>query len=447
MIRLINGIICGRDKLIKGHDLIIRQGRIFLEKKSDRAAEETLDLNGSYVLPGFTEIHTHGASLFDFIAGRYEPETGSFQSSPEIYQEELPRYARLQASTGVANLYLGTWAAPAKQLRFCFEQLKKYLDSGRNGKDGSFIRGGMLEGAFFNPRMCGAQNPDYVLPPEREKFDEMNESGLIKLVNIVPDCGEASCRLIRDLTERGISVGAGHTNATADQFRAAIDQGLKYSIHFLNGPTGGSYKSFDNGGAVEAILQDERIYAELILDGFHVNPAYVRDVLERKGADRVIAVTDAMFASQAKGVRDFRMSGVPGRISEDGKYAYVVGKKPLTLFSSVLTMDVAFANLLSFLTQEMKGVWQRRHQAVSLDQALLIAARLCATNANDMLKMHGAEDAQTGSIEEGKWADLIIADIKGKPGNYHLEIHKVFVRGTNLIRTSRNDKYQNPNTK
>lgn len=432
MIRLINGIICSRDKLIKGCDLIIRQGRIFLEKKGGRAAEETLDLNGSYVLPGFTEIHAHGAGLFDFTSGRYEPKTDSFQSSPEIYQEELPRYARMQASTGVTNLYLGTWAVPITQIRFCFEQLKKYLDSGRNGKDGSFIRGGMLEGAFFNPRMCGAQNPDYAIRPEREKFDEMNKSGLIKLVNIVPDYGEASYRLIRDLTEKGISVGAGHTNATADRFRAAINQGLKYFIHFLNGPTGGSYKSFNNGGAVEAILQDERIYAELILDGFHVSPAYVRDVLERKGHDRVIAVTDAMFASQAKGIKDFRIGGLPGRISEDGKYVYVVGKKPLTLFGSVLTMDLAFANLLSFLTQEMKGIWQRRHPAMSLDQALLVTSQLCATNANDMLKMHGAEDTQTGSIEEGKWADLIIADIKGEPGSYHLEIQQVFVRGTNL---------------
>lgn len=125
MLRLINGIICGRDKLMSEHDLIIRQGRIFLEKKGSRAAEETLDLGGSYVLPGFTEIHTHGASLFEFTAGRYDPKTSSFRSSPDIYGEELPRCARLQASTGVTNLYLGTWAAPAKQLRSCFEQLKK----------------------------------------------------------------------------------------------------------------------------------------------------------------------------------------------------------------------------------------------------------------------------------------------------------------------------------
>ncbi|MBT9151280.1 MAG: hypothetical protein DDT40_01468 [candidate division WS2 bacterium] len=77
----------------------------------------------------------------------------------------------------------------------------------------------------------------------------------------------------------------------------------------------------------------------------------------------------------------------------------------------------------------MNGIWHRKHRAMSLEQALPTVARMCATNANDMLKMRGGEDTQTGSIEKGKWADLIIADIKGEPGNYLLDIHDVFVRG------------------
>ena len=433
MARLINGKICARDKLITGQDLVIRQGRIFIEKRNnDTKDEKIIDLNGSYVLPGFVELHTHGASLFEFTAGRYDLQTKSFQSSEEIYENELPNYARVRASTGVTNLYLGTSAASIRQLKFCFEQLKKYMHSGRDGSDGCLIKGGLLEGAFFNPQMCGAQNPDFALPPGIEKFDEINKSGVIKLVNVVPDYGEASCKLIGNLTEKGISVGAGHTNATADQFKAAIDNGLKYCIHFLNGPTGGSYKPFDNGGAVEGILQDDRIYVELILDSFHVNPKYVRDVIERKGIDKVMAVTDAMFASQAKGVTDFQMTGNHGRLSEDGRYVYVVGKKPLTLFGSVLTMDVAFSNLLSFLTQDMDGVWYRAHKAMRLERAIPAAARMCATNACSMLKMHEAEDPETGSIEEGKWADLLVADIEGKAGDYRLGIQKVFVHGNEV---------------
>ncbi len=311
--RLINGIICTRDKLIKARDLVIKNGRISFEKTSGRRAEDIIDVNGSYILPGFVEIHTHGAALFEFTAGKYDLKTRSFKSSPEIYEKEIPKYIRARTSTGVTNLYLGTWAAPEKQLRFCFEQLKKYMDSKNNGSDGCLIKGGLLEGVFFNSALCGAQNPEYAMKPDTRIFDEINESGVIKLVNVVPDYGEDSYKLIKYLTGKGISAGAGHTNATADQVKAAIDSGLKYAIHFLNGPTGGSYKPFGSGGAVEGILQDDRIYCELILDGLHVNPAYVRDVIERKGVNKIMAVTDALFVSQAKGIKDFQMNKIPGQ--------------------------------------------------------------------------------------------------------------------------------------
>lgn len=434
MIRLVNGIICSRDKLIKGEALVIREGKISLEKRRGRISENIIDLKGSYILPGFIELHTHGASLFEFTAGKYNLKSKSFQSSAEIYQTQLPPYVRTRTATGVTNLYLGAWAAAVKQLRFCFNELKRYMESGRNGQDGCIIRGGLLEGTFLNPAMCGAQNPQYIFPPDLKIFDEINESGAIKLVNAVPDHGKDSFKLIKHLTARGISVGAGHTNATATQFKTAIDHGLKYAIHFLNGPTGHSYKNFDKGGAVEGILQDNRIYVELILDGLHVNPAYVRDVIERKGTDKVMVVTDANFISQSRGIRDFQVNRIPGRVSRDRKYIYVIGKKPLTLFSSIITMDVAFTNLLSFLTKEMKGIWYRTHRPMKLKEAIPAAAQMCATNACDMLKRYGCEDPATGCIEEGKWADLLVGDIKGWSGNYRLCVKRVFVRGKEVYK-------------
>jgi len=390
-------------------------------------------LKGSFIFPGFVDIHTHGAGLFDFSAGRYDVETNSFQSSADIYQQALPRYVNLRTRTGVTSLYLATIAASIDQLRFCFEQLKEYMDSGNNGKDGCVIKGCLLEGTFANARMCGAQNPDYILSPDINKFNELNQSGLIKLANVVPDYGEDAFKLIKALTEKGIVAGAGHTNGTADQFKIAADNGLSYIIHFLNGPTGTSFKPFDHGGAVEGVLQDDRIYVELIADGFHVNPDYMRDVIERKGVDKVIAVTDAVFVSQAEGITDFEMGGIAGRVSGDGKYVYVVDSEPLSLFGSVLTMDKAFSNILSLLTKDMQGVWHRNHKAMDFDRAVLAAARMCATNPCDMLEQHGAEDTQTGSVKEGKWADLLIADVKGQPGNYELDVQKVFVRGSEVF--------------
>ncbi len=128
--------------------------------------EETVDAKGSYILPGFIEIHTHGAGLFEFTMGRYNLATREFEASEDLYAEELPRYAKRRASTGVTGLYLGTWASPIAQQQFCFRQLKKYMDSPGNGTDGSLVLGGLLEGAFLNPKMAGAQNPEFFLKPD-----------------------------------------------------------------------------------------------------------------------------------------------------------------------------------------------------------------------------------------------------------------------------------------
>jgi N-acetylglucosamine-6-phosphate deacetylase len=428
MLRITNGIICVGDKLVRGEDLYIEAGKI-VSQPGGATPAKTLDAGGAYVLPGFIEIHTHGARLFEFTMGRYDPRKRAFIGDEEAYERGLPEWLAARASTGTTTLYAGTWAAPVEQICFVFERLRRHMASGENGRNGSFVPGGLLEGAFLNPDMCGAQNPDMVLDQRIDLFDEMNESGVIKLVNVVPDYGARSFELIRTLADRRISVGAGHLAATADAIREGADNGLKYIIHFLNGPTGHSYKIFDGGGAVEGILGDDRVFVEIICDGVHVNPRYVRDVISRKGQDKVMAVTDAMFGSQASGVRDFEINGIPGRISEDGRFAFVRDRKSLTLFSSIVTMDRAFSNLLCFLTREMEGIWIRRHEALGLETALPAAARMCATNIADMLGARGCEAPDTGSLEPGKWADVVLADIEGEPGEYSLRVKKVLVRG------------------
>jgi len=418
---------------IKSGAMEVVGGRIVRFAKKTPSGAETLDVRGRYVLPGFIEIHTHGAGGFEFTAGRYDTKTAKFLLSEDIYREDLPRYAALRGSTGVTTLFPGTWAAPEERLRFCWRMLREYMDSSGNGRDGSRIAGGCLEGTFINPEMSGAQNPAYIRPPDREFFDRLNETGVIRLVNVVPDYGEAACRLTKHLAARGISVGAGHTNGTFDQFRASYDAGLKYCIHFLNGPTGHSYKSFDGGGALEAVLRLP-LFVEIIMDNIHVAPSYVRDVIARKGAERVMAVADAMFLSQASGIREFVINGIPGVINEEEGYVYVKGKEKRTLFSSILTMDRAFGNILSHLTKELPGVWYERHPALSFDEAVLSAARICSTNIAAMLRDRGGLELESGALRGGWWADFVVGNIGGGPGEYRLDVEDVFVRGVSIMR-------------
>jgi N-acetylglucosamine-6-phosphate deacetylase len=243
-----------------------------------KAGVPVRDIQGKYVVPGFVDIHFHGYRLFEFTIGLYDPETAGFDSSREAYTRGFRMLRGLLPSFGVTGLYVGTFASDIENLERCFRHLREYLKESEKeisagpGR-GTRLHGGLLEGTFLNPAMSGAQNPELVFEPSIKTFDRIKDQGIIRLANVVPDSGKTSCELIRSLTERGVIVGAGHTDATADQVYDAVEAGLKYIIHFTNGPTGGSYKPFGGGGAVEGILSSDDLMVELICDGYHVNPA------------------------------------------------------------------------------------------------------------------------------------------------------------------------------
>ena len=141
-----------------------------------------------------------------------------------------------------------------------------------------------------------------------------------------------------------------------------------------------------------------------------------------------MAVTDQMFATGATSVARFSLSGIEGEVSPDRRYVCVAGK-PQTLFSSLLTMDVACSNILSVLTRPMSGIWHREHPAMDFESALVAAARICATNAADMLGLRDDPAESTGAVEPGRRADLVLGDVEGSPGDYRFHVRRLFVRG------------------
>jgi len=420
-----NARVCTPEGVRDAADVAVEDGRITqVGPPSEESRGDVIDAHGMYLVPGFIDPHAHGARLFEFTAGRFRPESGDFDGADESWRSGLPQYAAFLARTGVTNVCVATWAAPVEQLARAYGFLRDYMHGPGNGRDGARFLGGNLEGTFLNPDMAGAQNPDLVLAPDPATFDAINRAGAIRMANVVPDHGEPAYRLIDHLTENCVVPGFGHTNATALQVREGVRRGLRYCVHFTNGPTGGSYKPFNRGGAIEAVLQTPGLYAELILDTYHVNPAYVRDIIRRKGGHRVMVVTDQMFATDADEVTAFTISGIRGILSADRRYVQVEGK-PNTLFSSVLTMDAGFSNLLSLLTREMAGVWNARHEAMPLAQAVAATARMCASNTADMLGIAG----DTGRIAPGKRADLVLGRIEGEPGTYALRVERTYVAG------------------
>lgn len=409
-------------KIVERTDIVLRDGRISLAGDKE-LCDQVVDITGKYVVPGFVDIHFHGYNLFEFTSGLYDVKSETFDNSPAAYDRGFEMLSNTLAKFGVTGFYVGTWASPIANLRHCYAQLYRYLSDVKE-KSGARILGGLLEGSFLNPQMAGAQNPDYVLKFVADSFDEIEDRETIKLANVVPDFGKPSYELTEYLTGKGIVVGAGHSNATCKQIMEATKAGLKYFIHLTNGPTGGSYKPFNGGGAIEAVLKSDELYAEQILDGYHVNPAYIRDILKRKGADRIIGITDSLFAAGSQ-VKQFTSGGIRGALSEDGKYFQVVDKAN-TLFSSNLTMDRGFGNLLNWLTMDMQGIWNRQHNALEFKQALVVVAKILSTNP---CLLTGLDKQGYGSIADGAKADLCVLDITGSQGSYNIGIESTIVDG------------------
>ena len=420
--------VCTPAGLKKGAAVVISDGRIESISTQPRAGGRVISAQGLYLLPGFADMHTHGMNLFEFTVGRFDPDSGRMIAQADTWQVGLRQYASDLASTGVTRAWPSLWAASIKDLHRPLDELKSYLAGGSNGRDGAFLVGANLEGTFINPQAAGAQNPEYLLEPDPAVFDRINRAGVIKLVNIVAEFDQKALALIQHVTKQGIVAGMGHTTATAEQVNRAVEAGSKYVVHMLNGPITSSYKPFYGGGAVEAALQNDALCVELISDTYHIAPHYLRDVIARKGAGQVMAITDQMFVTRCDKVDRFNISGVEGQVAENRQYVFVCGK-PQVLYSSLLTMDRAFCNLLNLLTVPSQGVWTARHEAVDLAQAIADVSAMTSTNT---CRLTG-NGKMLGSIEQGKVADLVLLEIAGSPGKYQVAVRGTFVAGTEVF--------------
>ena len=403
-------------------DLGIRGDRIVGIGALAESGLREIDCAGKVILPGFVDVHSNGAAGFDLTYGVYSVERGCFLRGSKRLREGLRRASEHYLTHGVTSVYLTTIAAPLKKLRESLRTLTGFVSD----EPSSPIRGAFVEGTFIkSASQRGAQNPRYFYPLRWEIFEELQEAagGMIRRVNVPPEHGEAAISFIRRLAASGVVPVAGHTAATGEQVRQAAGAGLRSAVHLLNGPTGSSSKPFRGGGAVEGFLREERLFVEMIVDGYHVDPAYVRDVLARKGIERFVAVTDSMFATGLRGVQRFRMGGVEGRVAPGGGYLQVA-ERPEVLFGSLLTMDRAFANLVTWLTTPMPGVWHRQHEPLEERDALRWA--VAATSANPA-RLMGLED--TGDLLPGRRADVVVGRLSREGRDYDFTVDTVVAGG------------------
>lgn len=341
-------------------DLLIEDGKI---KKIASGLEydcETIDVQGKKIIPKLIDIHTHGANGIDFNLANLE---------------EMRKLMEFYKSRGVGTVLPTVMTdedeVMKKQLALIKDLAKEYPE----------IKGIHLEGPFLAKEYRGVMPERLLQNASFEKFQEYQEAagGLIKLVTISPEVPRA-IDFIKKVVETGVVVSLGHSGADYETAMKAIEAGAKSFTHTLNAMKHLTQHAPNIAGA--AYLSDN--YIEVICDGRHIHPDVVRFLLKVKGLDRFIGVTDSMMAAglgdgrYRLGVNDVTVVDGDARLTDVGTRA-----------GSTLLADNCLKNFLKFTGLPLES-----------------GIKIMTENPAQLLGIYEI----TGSIEEGKLAEILIID-------------------------------------
>ena len=382
---------------------------------------EELDAEGRWVVPGWIDLQVNDIG---WLAGGYR--------DPGVHAGRIREVLSYQAATGVTGCVLATLAAPLDEIIAYLGGMKEILSG--TGNHDEVLLGGLVEGTFMNPEFHGAHNPDWVLPPDPGVLEQLLATGAVTMINIAPETTPEAISLVAEATSRGVVVGCGHAKPHAECLREAIEAGLSFVIHLGNGPTGSSLKVFNDGGLLEETLRNDKLFATLIVDGYHVHPQLVRDWVCRKEISRCIGISDAGFGTGAP-TEPFELCGMEGEPAADGAYLRVV-RSPQeiemaertsdagALFGAAIGMREVFENLLNLFSVEMEGVHTRHHPALAVEESLAAASQMCSANPARLLGT-----GERGRLEEGARADILLLELAGAPGAFDVKVRNTILAG------------------
>lgn len=257
-----------------GGYLMVEDG-VFGAWQADEPSCEIKDYTGSWIAPGMVDTHIHG--FYNHSTTDNDPE-GIDISSTEL------------ARRGTTSWLPTTFTDGVEQIKDACAAIAQ-ADEGR-GPDfcGARIQGIYLEGPFFTMKHVGAQNPAYLIDPSEEVFDQWQEAAggrIVKSAMAAERDGAAAYAAA--LNAKGVVTSIGHSDATYDECIAAINAGASCFTHTYNGQRGLHHRE---PGVVGAAMSTPETYAEIICDGKHVNPAAIKALLQAKGWQHTVLITD-----------------------------------------------------------------------------------------------------------------------------------------------------------
>lgn len=341
-----------------------------------RPAEK--DYGDLRIVPGFIDVHTHGAYGFDTNDGD---------------EEGLRNWARrLPADEGVTSYQPTTITQSAEVLE---KALKNVADVVESGYEGAEILGIHFEGPYLDQKYKGAQPEEYILDCDVEQFKHYQEvaKGLIRYITLAPE-HDKDFALTKYCSQNDVVVSMGHSGASFEQAVMAIANGARSMTHVYNGMTPYGHRALGLTGTAFRVRDS---YGEIICDGNHSTLDALNVYFATKGADHALMITDSL---RPKGLPegDYTSGGMKIRIYPDGS-AHLVPQGNLA--GSTLKMN--------------------RGLQILVEKALVpfeAALNSCTKNPAEVL----AVGNRKGRLVAGYDADIVVLE-----DNY--DIHQTYVRG------------------
>ena len=323
--------------------------------------DETVDLEGEYLVPGLVDVHTHGRAGGDFNT-----------ASVDLMRKMSESYIRSGATSVMATLASATYA----ELSDSIDKIAEVANSGES----AFI-GVHLEGRYLNEKRRGAHAAHLLAKPDAEEIKAL--VGKMKKVGYAHVSAalelDGSGEFTKAAIKEGATLGLAHSDATFGEGQKAFERGAVSLTHTYNAMSPFHHR---DGGAVGAGLLTNGVFCELIADGFHVCPEAVEMAYKLKN-EKIVLITDSM---EATGMPDgeYSIAGLPVTV-KDGKARTHEG----AIAGSTLSLIDGVKNLAEFAR-------------ITFAEALFSATAAPA-------KMIGAYD-EIGSIDTGKRANMLVLD-------------------------------------
>ena len=329
-------------------------------------SDADIDYGDRRILPGFIDVHCHGAYGFDV---NYADPEGLKKWTAGVVEEGV---------TGI----LATTLTQSKDV--LLKAVRNVADVAKGEYEGARILGIHFEGPYLDMKYKGAQPPEAIVPADVEEFAEYQEAAdhLIKIITLAPE-HDPDFALTKYCSQNGVIVSMGHSNTDYKTAALAAANGAQSITHTYNAMTPLSHRE---NGLVGAALRMHDLYSELICDCNHSTPQAMHIFFESKNADKALIVSDSLMCKGSEPGARFDFGGHEIEIYPDGSAHLVVEKN---LAGSTMKMNEGLRNVVE-------------KALVPFEKAV----NACTINPARMLGI----DDHIGKICAGYDADLAVLD-------------------------------------